>query len=52
MAKNLKPAARPGGTERRAEAAPSMNQIIITEYRDLAQSGNFWAMVLVPFGTA
>jgi hypothetical protein len=30
----------------------SMNQIIITEYYDLAQSGNFWAIVLVPFGTA
>jgi hypothetical protein len=29
-----------------------VGDIIITEYSDLAQSGNFWVMVLCHFGTA
>ena len=39
----------PGEPSGRLRPRRSINQIIITEYSDLAQSGNFWAMVLVPF---
>ncbi len=41
----LSPGPRLAGSPRMAR------HIVIQEYNDLAQSGNFWVMVLVPFGT-